>query len=166
MDVYRQLLEQEPSNERARLRLVELESSGAGPTPRPAAVPDERASRRRALERTIAGLETLLAAVQKGSMTAFADALKGRRGAGAREQILMIMGTDGIPIEKLMLRADPNMEAVAAEYTTLLRASVSAAPTPASASCGSCPSSPSGWPRCSWRSRPSTSCSPPSPRAP
>ncbi len=65
VDVYRQLLEQEPSNERARLRLVELESSGAGPTPPPAAAPDERAARRRALERTIAGLETLLAAVQR-----------------------------------------------------------------------------------------------------
>ncbi|HEX9203773.1 MAG TPA: roadblock/LC7 domain-containing protein [Vicinamibacteria bacterium] len=39
----------------------------------------------------------------------------------------MIMGTDGIPIEKLVVRADPNVEAVAAEYTTLLRASVSAA---------------------------------------
>ena len=64
VDVYRQLLEQEPSNERARLRLVELETSGAGPTP-PPAVPDERAARRRALERTIAGLETLLAAVQR-----------------------------------------------------------------------------------------------------
>jgi tetratricopeptide (TPR) repeat protein len=65
VDVYRQLLEQEPSNERARLRLVELETSGAGPEPPPAVVPDERASRRRALERTIAGLETLLAAVQR-----------------------------------------------------------------------------------------------------
>ena len=65
VDVYRQLLEQEPKNERARLRLVELETSGSAPTPPPAAVPDERAARRRALERTIAGLETLLAAVQR-----------------------------------------------------------------------------------------------------
>jgi predicted regulator of Ras-like GTPase activity (Roadblock/LC7/MglB family) len=39
----------------------------------------------------------------------------------------MIMGTDGIPIERLVVRADPNLEAVAAEYTTLLRASLSAA---------------------------------------
>ena len=39
----------------------------------------------------------------------------------------MIMGTDGIPIERLVVRPDANMEAVAAEYTTLLRASVSAA---------------------------------------
>jgi len=42
-------------------------------------------------------------------------------------QVVMIMGTDGIPIEKLVVRPDPNLEAVAAEYTTLLRASVSAA---------------------------------------
>ena len=42
-------------------------------------------------------------------------------------QVLMVMGTDGIPIEKLVIRADPNMEAVAAEYTSLLRASLSAA---------------------------------------
>src|SRR5687767_10488145 len=39
----------------------------------------------------------------------------------------MIMGTDGIPIEKLVLRPSANMDAVAAEYTTLLRSSVAAA---------------------------------------
>jgi hypothetical protein len=64
VDVYRQLLQQEPSNERARLRLVELEAPGAT-VPEPAAPSDERTARRRALERTIAGLETLLAAVQR-----------------------------------------------------------------------------------------------------
>ena len=58
VDVYRQLLEQEPENEKARQRLAELESA------RPP-VADERAARRRALERTIAGLEALLAAVQR-----------------------------------------------------------------------------------------------------
>jgi predicted regulator of Ras-like GTPase activity (Roadblock/LC7/MglB family) len=42
-------------------------------------------------------------------------------------EALMIIGTDGIPIEKKVLRADPNLEAVAAELTTLLRASLSAA---------------------------------------
>jgi len=42
-------------------------------------------------------------------------------------EALMIIGTDGIPIEKKVLRADPNLEAVAAELTTLLRASISAA---------------------------------------
>jgi predicted regulator of Ras-like GTPase activity (Roadblock/LC7/MglB family) len=60
------------------------------------------------------------------TVAAFSDAL----GAVARRvpeaEVLMVMGTDGIPIEKLMIRPDPNMEAVAAEYTTLLRASVSA----------------------------------------
>jgi hypothetical protein len=64
VDVYRQLLQQEPSNERARLRLVELEAPGAS-APEAAPAPDERTARRRALERTIAGLETLLAAVQR-----------------------------------------------------------------------------------------------------
>ena len=39
----------------------------------------------------------------------------------------MIIGTDGIPIEKKVVRADPNQEAVAAELTTLLRASLAAA---------------------------------------
>jgi hypothetical protein len=57
VDVYRQLVTQDPANEKARLRLVELESAEGAP--------DERATRRRALERTIAGLESLLAAVQR-----------------------------------------------------------------------------------------------------
>jgi tetratricopeptide (TPR) repeat protein len=57
VDVYRQLIQQDPSNEKARLRLVELESASAGP--------EDRAARRKALERTIAGLENLLAAVQR-----------------------------------------------------------------------------------------------------
>lgn len=42
-------------------------------------------------------------------------------------QLLVIMGTDGIPVEKLVVRPDPNLEAVAAECTTLLRESLSAA---------------------------------------
>ena len=37
------------------------------------------------------------------------------------------MGTDGIPIEKLVVRPEPNLDAVAAEYTTCSRASLSAA---------------------------------------
>ena len=57
VDVYRQLVQQEPANEKARLRLVELETASVGP--------EERAARRRGLERTIAGLEQLLAAVQR-----------------------------------------------------------------------------------------------------
>jgi hypothetical protein len=55
-DVYRQLLAKEPGNDRARSRLAEIERA-----PSPAV---DRAARRRALERTIAGLEALLAVVQ------------------------------------------------------------------------------------------------------
>jgi predicted regulator of Ras-like GTPase activity (Roadblock/LC7/MglB family) len=60
-------------------------------------------------------------------VAAFADALKSIASRVPETQVVMIMGTDGIPIEKLVVRADPNLEAVAAEYTTLLRASLSAA---------------------------------------
>jgi tetratricopeptide (TPR) repeat protein len=57
VDVYRQLVAQEPGNARGRARLAELER---------AAAPDaERVARRRALERTIARLEELLAAVRR-----------------------------------------------------------------------------------------------------
>jgi tetratricopeptide (TPR) repeat protein len=57
VDVYKQLVQQDPANEKARLRLVELEGGSAAP--------EDRAARRRALERTIASLEQLLAAVQR-----------------------------------------------------------------------------------------------------
>jgi predicted regulator of Ras-like GTPase activity (Roadblock/LC7/MglB family) len=60
-------------------------------------------------------------------VSGFGDALKQIALRVPESQVLMIMGTDGIPIEKLVLKVDPNMEAVAAEYTTLLRASVTAA---------------------------------------
>ena len=60
-------------------------------------------------------------------MASFSDALKAVASRVPEMQIVMIMGTDGIPIEKLVVRQDPKLEAVAAEYTTLLRASVSAA---------------------------------------
>jgi tetratricopeptide (TPR) repeat protein len=56
-EVYRQLLVDEPGNDRARARLAEIES-GLSPA-------GDRAARRRALERTIAGLEALLAVVQR-----------------------------------------------------------------------------------------------------
>jgi predicted regulator of Ras-like GTPase activity (Roadblock/LC7/MglB family) len=58
---------------------------------------------------------------------AFASVLKGVAERVPETQVLMIMGTDGIPIERLTVRPDPNLDAVAAEYTTLLRASVSTA---------------------------------------
>jgi lipopolysaccharide biosynthesis regulator YciM len=56
-DVYRQLVEQDPANAKARSRLAELERGGPSH--------EERAARRRSLERTIAGLELLLAAVRR-----------------------------------------------------------------------------------------------------
>ena len=60
-------------------------------------------------------------------MTGFSDALKKVAARVPETQMLIVMATDGIPIEKLVVRADPNLEAVAAEYTTLLRASASTA---------------------------------------
>ena len=60
-------------------------------------------------------------------MASFTEALKAVASKVPEIQLVMIMGTDGIPIEKMVVRQDPNLEAVAAEYTTLLRASVSAA---------------------------------------
>jgi len=60
-------------------------------------------------------------------MSGFSDALSQIASRVPESQVLMIMGTDGIPIEKLVIRPDPNMEAVAAEYTSLLRASLTAA---------------------------------------
>jgi predicted regulator of Ras-like GTPase activity (Roadblock/LC7/MglB family) len=61
------------------------------------------------------------------TVTAFADALRRVAGRVPETEVLMIIGTDGIPIEKLVIRPDPNIEAVAAEHTTLLRASLAAA---------------------------------------
>ncbi|MBI3932640.1 MAG: roadblock/LC7 domain-containing protein [Acidobacteria bacterium] len=60
-------------------------------------------------------------------MAGFAEALRSVAAKVPETQVLMVMGTDGIPIERLVVRADPNLEAVAAEYTTLLRASLAAA---------------------------------------
>jgi predicted regulator of Ras-like GTPase activity (Roadblock/LC7/MglB family) len=60
-------------------------------------------------------------------MGSFEDALKTIAARVPETQVLMIMGTDGIPIEKLVVRPQPNLEIVAAEYTTLLRVSLTAA---------------------------------------
>jgi hypothetical protein len=57
VDVYRQLVTQQPGNDRARSRLAELEQA------EPPA--DARAARRQELQRTIAGLEALLAVVRR-----------------------------------------------------------------------------------------------------
>jgi predicted regulator of Ras-like GTPase activity (Roadblock/LC7/MglB family) len=42
-------------------------------------------------------------------------------------ELLMVIGIDGIPIDKVQPRPDPAFEAMAAEQTTLLRASLQAA---------------------------------------
>ena len=60
-------------------------------------------------------------------MSTFSDVLHSVATRVPETETLMIIGTDGIPIEKLLLRPDPNMEAIAAELTTLLRATVGAA---------------------------------------
>lgn len=60
-------------------------------------------------------------------MASFAEALRAIAAKVPEAQVVMIMGTDGIPIEKLVVRPDPKLEAVAAEYTTLLRAGLSVA---------------------------------------
>lgn len=60
-------------------------------------------------------------------MTRFGDVLGSLAKSLPEARLLIVMATDGIPIEKLVVRPDPRLEAVAAEYTTLLRASVSAA---------------------------------------
>ena len=73
LDVYRQLLEREPGNERARARHTELlaldrhlrAEEARGAQPEPGTPVDKAASRRRAIERTIARLEAMLAAVKK-----------------------------------------------------------------------------------------------------
>ena len=73
LDVYRQLLQREPGNERARARITEIEAldrhlraeEARGSQPEPGAAVDAGAARRQAIERTIARLEGLLAAVKK-----------------------------------------------------------------------------------------------------
>jgi len=73
LDVYRQILQREPGNERVRARISELEAldrhlraeEARGPQPEPGAPVDPAAARRQAIERTIARLEAMLAAVKK-----------------------------------------------------------------------------------------------------
>ncbi len=58
--------------------------------------------------------------------TAFSEALRAVAGRIPECEALMIIGTDGIPVERLAVRADANSDAMAAELTGLLRASASA----------------------------------------
>ena len=60
-------------------------------------------------------------------MASFTESLQAIARRVPEAEVVMVMGTDGIPIEKLVVRQEPNLEAVAAEYTTLLRASLQAA---------------------------------------
>jgi predicted regulator of Ras-like GTPase activity (Roadblock/LC7/MglB family) len=60
-------------------------------------------------------------------VTSFGEVLQRVAARVPETQMLVVMATDGIPIEKLVVRPDPNLEAVAAEYTTLLRASATTA---------------------------------------
>jgi predicted regulator of Ras-like GTPase activity (Roadblock/LC7/MglB family) len=60
-------------------------------------------------------------------VSAFTDALKGVAARVPETQVLIVMGTDGIPVERLVVRPDPNLEAVAAEYTALLKSGVAVA---------------------------------------
>jgi predicted regulator of Ras-like GTPase activity (Roadblock/LC7/MglB family) len=59
-------------------------------------------------------------------VSTFTDALKGIAARVPEMQVAMIIGTDGIPVDKLLVDAPSYGEAVAAEYTSLLRDSVSA----------------------------------------
>ena len=56
----------------------------------------------------------------------FAQALETVASRVPEMRVVMIIGTDGIPIERLVLQHDPNLETIAAEYTTLLRSSLAA----------------------------------------
>jgi predicted regulator of Ras-like GTPase activity (Roadblock/LC7/MglB family) len=60
-------------------------------------------------------------------LAGFGEVLKRIARRVPEAEVLMVIGIDGIPIEKLTLRPDADAEAVAAEQTTLLRASLSTA---------------------------------------
>src|SRR5512145_1422155 len=59
-------------------------------------------------------------------MGAFGEVLRGVAGPVPEAVLLLILGTDGIPVERLDIGGDANLEAAAAEYTTLLRATLAA----------------------------------------
>jgi predicted regulator of Ras-like GTPase activity (Roadblock/LC7/MglB family) len=60
-------------------------------------------------------------------VTAFSDTLRQVASRVPETQLLIVMGTDGIPIERLVVRQAANLEAVAAEYTSLLKSGVAVA---------------------------------------
>lgn len=59
-------------------------------------------------------------------MAPFAEVLRGVASRVPEARVLMVIGTDGIPVAKLLAEDDPAGEAIAAELTSLLRASLSA----------------------------------------
>jgi predicted regulator of Ras-like GTPase activity (Roadblock/LC7/MglB family) len=60
-------------------------------------------------------------------VSTFSDTLQQVAARVPETQLLIVMGTDGIPIEKLVVRPAPNLEAVAAEFTSLLKSGVAVA---------------------------------------
>jgi len=60
-------------------------------------------------------------------VTAFGEALQKIVARVPEIHMVMVTGADAIPVERLVVRPVANVEAVAAEYTTLLRPSVLAA---------------------------------------
>lgn len=60
-------------------------------------------------------------------MAGFAETLRKFAARVPETELVMIVGTDGIPVERLLIKDGPHLEGVAAEYTTLLRSSVTAA---------------------------------------
>jgi hypothetical protein len=69
IDVYRELLEREPGNDRIAARITELQAIDreleGGPSAPSATSADPRARRREAIERTITRLEAFLATVRR-----------------------------------------------------------------------------------------------------
>ncbi|HXB57567.1 MAG TPA: tetratricopeptide repeat protein [Vicinamibacteria bacterium] len=71
VEVYKELLQKEPENERLRARLAEITAvdrapHGASPPTSGGPTADARAERRRVLEQTIARFEDMLAAIKRG----------------------------------------------------------------------------------------------------
>lgn len=60
-------------------------------------------------------------------MAGFRETLERVAGRVPEASVVMIMAIDGIPVERVIVRPVAELETVAAEYTSLLRASMSAA---------------------------------------
>jgi predicted regulator of Ras-like GTPase activity (Roadblock/LC7/MglB family) len=60
-------------------------------------------------------------------VSSFTDTLRQVADRVPETLLLIVMGTDGIPIEKLVVRPAANLDAVAAEYTSLLKSGVAVA---------------------------------------